>query len=256
METKLPIYKIMGIPFIVDVDLALMRHHKDQANFMQFSDMTDMGTHYEVDFDVKHEMAELYEENRPGLKLVKIPPMVQLDPERVALKYNIEVSKLPSIDAELRSHPGWFQQRKSGKQPTIKIWGQTYFVNVNFGLLEPENLFHNPIRLTELKKDPTNTYYFGILDTNEMSIIQYDDSIAAIPENAVIIKVPHERVLDPFFIRLRSMGWEDHPERMGHFPVRYDMEAQILNWKDSPIALLINKNNKKKKMNAARGKRP
>lgn len=241
MDSKLPTYEIKGIPFQVDVDYDLLRHSNDHRNIIEFSDLVDKGTHYELRFDPIAETADIYGDGGKGLEKVKVPPMVQLDPERVARKYNLKVSDLPRRDSELRTDPEWFRQRKMGRQPTIRIYGHTYFVNLNFGILEPKNLLADQIRLRELQRDPTNTFYFAMFDTQKQAVIPFDDKIKSIPKNAVMIKIPHERILDPF-VRLRNMGWEDFPERLGKFPVRYDMEAMVLEWSDTPVPELIKKN--------------
>lgn len=255
IPAPLPIYEIKGVPFFVDVDLALLRHVKDPQNFIEFSDMEDMGTHYKIEFDVKTETADIYGDGGPGLVKIKIPPMVQLDPERVSRKYNLSIDMLPKRDSELKSHSGWFQLRKMGKQPNVEICGRNYFVNLSFGQLDPEDLRHIPIRFSELEKDPTNTYYTGLLNINTMTIVSYDENtITEIPVNTVMIMLPHERVLDPFAYRLRGMGWEDHPERLGKFPVRYEMEARIMDWNDTPIPELIKSNLAKYKISGKKRK--
>ncbi len=251
---QLPIYGIEGVPFLVDVDLALMRHAKDPLNFIEFSDMIDKGTHYETYFDPKIETADVYSDRPRGLVKVKIPQMVVLDPERVALKYNLKVSELPDRDSKLLTSPDWYQLRKMGKQPTIWILGQEYVANMRMNVLEPMDLHNDFLMLSDMKLDPTRTFYYGMLDTETMSLIRYDEKqIRAIPEKAVIIRIPHERVLDPY-LQIWKMGWEDHPERLGKFPIRYNFKALVLDVKDTPIDACIKANRKKKTVTHRKGK--
>lgn len=251
---QLPIYGIEGVPFLVDVDLALMRHAKDPLNFIEFSDMIDKGTHYETYFDPKTETADVYSEKPRGLVKVKIPQMVVLDPERVALKYNVKVSELPAKDSELRTSREWYKLRKMGKQPTIRVLGEEYVANMRMQVLEPMNLCNDFLMLSAMKPDPTRTFYYGLLDTETMSLIAYDEKqIKALPENAVIIRIPHERVLDPY-LQIWQMGWEDHPERLGKFPIRYNFEALVLDVKDTPIAACLKANQKRKIVTHRKGK--
>ncbi|WP_222165926.1 hypothetical protein [Edaphocola aurantiacus] len=257
MKKTLPIYKIEGkLPFYVDVDLGLLRSVHDPAHFIEFGDMIDKGTHYEIDINMKTGIADLYGVGGRGLVTAKIPPMVRLDPEGMAAKYNMKVRDLPVYDHELKMDPVWYNNRKLGALPTMKILGQLYFVNVRLGQLEPKNLWFNPIRLEQFRKDPTNTFYYGMLDKKSMALIAYDEGqILDIPKGAVLIRVPHERVLDPF-IHLRYMGWEDHPERIGKFPVRFNMEAMELDWNQSPIPRLIEENRRQLEQKTGVVKKP
>lgn len=256
MENKLPIYKIKGVPFTVEVEYCLLRHTIDRRNIIEFSDMMNMGTHYEIDFDPITGIADIYGDGGEGLQRAKIPQMVKLDPERVAKMYNMKVSELPEHDSQLQTNKEWYNLRLKRKLPTIRIHGHDYFANVRQRTLEPKDLHNDFIMLHDLQRDPTNTYYFGMLDTKSMSVIPYDNEITSIPENAVMIRIPHERILDPF-VELEDMGWSNFPERLGKFPLRYDMEATVMEWKDTPIPKLIVKNlrrQKREKKGKKRGK--
>ncbi|TYR37414.1 hypothetical protein FXV77_05265 [Sphingobacterium phlebotomi] len=243
MQGELPMYEIKGHPFIVEVEYGLLRSVHDNMNFIEFTDMSDEGTHYEIGFSRLFGIADIYGDN-PSTAIEKVPPMVELDPERVAKMYNLKVSDLPKKDRDLRTSMEWYIRRKRGEQPTINIYGHTYFVNVNHWILEPKDLRNDLLRFRDLRADPTNTYYYGMLDTKTMSLIKYDDDlIKEIPQNAVMIKIPNEKILDPF-MRLRSMGWEDHLEKIGKFPIRYNFEARVLPWRDTPIPQLIRQKKK------------
>lgn len=246
MQTELPIYEIKGHPFIVEVEYLLLRSASDSTNFIEFSDMYDKGTHYEVGFYPRTGIADIYGDRGPGVEIIQVPPMLQLDPERVAKMYNMKVFELPKRDAELSCNNEWYERRQNGNQPTINIYGHKYFVNLNHWVLEPKNLFNDFIRLRELRSDPTNTYYYGMLDIKKMCLIKYeDDKILEIPPNAVMIKIPNERVLDPYALMRGSIS-DGYPERL-KFPVRYDLEARVMDWKDTPILQLIRQNRKLQK---------
>lgn len=246
MQEGLPIHEIKGHPFIVEVENRLLRSVSDNTYFIEFSDMVDKKTHYEIDFDPETGVADIYGDGGPGLAKVKVLPMVKLDPERVAKIYNMEISELPERDSALRGSKEWYEKRRSGVLPTINIYGHQYFVNLNYQVLEPRNLLNDFISLRDLRKDLTNTYYYGMLDTKKMSLIKYDESkIDEIPKNAVMIRIPNERVLDPF-AQMRNTFLEEQPERWV-FPVRYDLEARVMDWKDTNLPQLIKQNRKLQK---------
>lgn len=233
--SRLPIYKIEGKPFQVDVESGILTHLWTGSLALEFRRMQDMGTHYLAYFDQKRKRLKGYSSG-PESVAVRIPQMVELDPRGVARMYNMEVSKLPKRDSELRCDPELFRQRKSGKQPIIDIYGYTYFVKLAHNLLEPKDFTREDISLWDMIKPPYHTGYVFMFDTVEQRLVRKKErqNEEALRGRAVWVHIPHVSVLDPYMFQGLHKR-DEGPETLRH-PIRYNLKARVfdLDWKEIP----------------------
>ena len=112
-KRKLPVHTIEGTDFLVDIDKRSLIQVDDHNNTIDFIDLQDKGTHYEMLYDLRDKNSP------PGIGPmddqmidVKIPPMVVLDPAGVADKYGLTVDELKGkadldIMADFRAAIRW-----------------------------------------------------------------------------------------------------------------------------------------------------
>lgn len=98
MNRQLPIVDIAGTAFCVDVLHEELRQKDDPHNRISFNEFDQDGNGYTFLYDKQRKNVP---ENRPDLKhmepwlqWVTIPALMELDPEGIALKYDIPLSIL------------------------------------------------------------------------------------------------------------------------------------------------------------------
>lgn len=255
----MPTYEIDGIPFIVEVDNGVLRSTADSSLAFEFSHMEDKGTHYVLYRDPNdgRQIDPVWLDIVPtGYIASEVPQTVMLDAKGIEQKYGIEVGELPAKDADLVGSQELFQMREKGRLPTIKIFRQTFIVDLRMGYLRPKDDFRTMgIKISALSYDRSGTRYVGIYDRKRHELFAADWSkLTDIPRDAIPIALPLEHVLDPYHVARRDGLLEDPKLSRSwfrEFPVRYNLAAQTLPWNETVVPEQIKKNREKTRLAAS-----
>lgn len=145
--------------------------------------------------------------NNYHIKKISIPNLTQLDPERMAQKYNktIEYVKCRT-DFELTIVPGTLLDLRWNKKtlPILDIAGHHFFVDTDLNILRPKDDFKSKgISLEEIREYYDRTAHAFIIPynpkTHEFQEIDHL-SITELPREVIIVKFPHLQTLD-------RVGW-------------------------------------------------
>lgn len=245
-ETKgmLPTYDIMGTPFIVDVNQLELREKSNPLNVISIADMWEdpqEGYHFWYDPN-NHHVAKF---DDPGVKLVKIPDFVKLDPKGMAEKHHISDVKIKRMrDFDLMVDQDTFDKIDRKEQfPTIDIKGQIFDVDVFNSKLHPrDDIWSRGILFSELK------YYYSRKDENY--IIPYNQktqtfqevnlNLKEIPEDLIVVKIPNERSLDPISQNKKDNIDTSSYLKKGGVSLRH--KAMIIPWEHTLFADTIKQN--------------
>lgn len=98
MTRQLPVVDIAGTPFYVDVLREELRQQDDPHNSISFNEFDQDGNGYTFLYDkgrknVPDSKVDL-KHMEPWLEWVTIPALMELDPEGIALKYDIPLAVL------------------------------------------------------------------------------------------------------------------------------------------------------------------
>ncbi|MBN8856243.1 MAG: hypothetical protein BGO55_08770 [Sphingobacteriales bacterium 50-39] len=192
----LPEHTIGNTVFVVDVAKAELRKKTNYRKRISFHDMDYEGTHYSLWYDDKQTQLAKY----------KVPNMVRLDPEGMALKYNKTFWELEGkTDFEVIVDQAFYKERIGGRQPTIQIGEHKYYVDFHWGMLRPhidhdKQIKHWPQDLVfdELESINHDTAYQFFFDAKKQSVFEFDEDILLIPPDIFLVTIPAEEKLDPF----------------------------------------------------------
>lgn len=97
MARQLPVADICGTQFYVDVLQEELRQVDNQANRISFNFLRQDGDGYFFYYDPEHKCARTHREVQTGnfiICLATLPALMELDPEGLALKYDIPLEAL------------------------------------------------------------------------------------------------------------------------------------------------------------------
>ncbi len=138
-------------------------------------------------------------------------------------------------------------ERLNGRQPTLEIYGQTYFVNWRMETLERKGDAVNPgINFAELEEYYTEDFSLCELPYNIRThqVAEVDHDSIKMPKDVVIVAFPPPDKMDP--VGYSRTGAEDLADLLEESPQGRDFVAQVLKGKDSWLEYNINSNRKDK----------
>lgn len=98
MTRQLPVVDIAGTPFYVDVLREELRQQDDPHNSISFNEFDQDGNGYTFLYDKQRKNVPASKVDlkhmEPWLQWVTIPALMELDPEGIALKYDIPLAVL------------------------------------------------------------------------------------------------------------------------------------------------------------------
>lgn len=245
MKRTLPIYTIEGTDFEVDVANLQLREKANPDNKISLFEMRDVGDGYVFDYSpVAKNLPDLFSEDT-DIKQVKIPELVQLDATGMAAKYGLSVDAVEGKkDFDIMVDQQAYRERLGGKLVTVGITGHTFYVDIRMDMLRPKDDFLSKgIVFSQID------HYYS--DDQDRYIIPYDpkthefrepdyDTITKIPQDLIIVSFPHESRMDPIGFN-RKIGL-DEADNLKETNVQSHFEAKIVNWKDTQIEQIIQKN--------------
>lgn len=243
MKRELPVLTIHGTDFIVDVMKEALIQVENGNNTIPFNEMLYMGNGYGFSYDPK-------EKNLPGIMSspfvdVVIPPLVQLDPEGLAIKYKTKMEAIKGkTDFEIMVDQELYQRRLNGQLPVIEIMDHPFFVDVRMDSLRPKDDFSTAgIVYSEIDNYilPDDRRYWIPYDPASHSVREIDvENIIAIPNDIFVMEIPTLEKLDPVGYA-RQHGFNVEQMVMAN-PIEQNMVAKNISWKETGLQEIIEKN--------------
>ena len=138
-------------------------------------------------------------------------------------------------------------ERLNGRQPTLDIFGQTYYVNWRTETLERKGDSISPgINFAELEEYYNEDFTLCELPYNKKThqVVEFDHDIIEMPKDVAIVAFPPPQKMDP--VGYSRTGAEHLSDLLEESPQGRDFVAQVLKGKDSWLEYNINSNRKDK----------
>ncbi len=248
MKRDLPVYKIEGTDFIVDVANLQLKEKANPENVIRVFDMRDVGDGYVFDYSPKEKNMPVLFRDDMDITTVKIPELVQLDPVGMTEKYGYSDHDIQGkTDFEIMVDQQALGRRLMGQLPTIEIAGHTFFVDIRMDMLRPKDDFlSNGIVFSHIDyyyNDAKKAYLIPYNPkTHEFQEVDYE-KITSIPKDLIVISFPHEGELDPIGFNKKG-GW-DETYGLKATNIKPHFEANLVDWKETGIEATIQENIKK-----------
>lgn len=242
MERQLPTYTIEGTEFVVDVVKNELRQEDDPGNRISFDDLQEDGRHYVLRYEpfIKNLPDEFIRYGRYLVDVI-VPQKVYLDPEGMAILYNVPVAQLRGkTDNDLLSNEELLQKRYPDGAPVIYLAGNAYEILVERRLLLlTENPAHT-IDLSKLAVADDNEHYLGYYHTPDKRMVAIDPGLTSLPLNVVAVNIPVEYRLDPAgFARWKGLEQETV---LRDFPQEKELKAKVMPLWDTDLPALVQRN--------------
>lgn len=249
MKNELPIIKIHGIDFLIDVNKFELREKNNPTNTLSVFSMNDFQNGYEFGLNTETKgfdyewMVDLRESN------TCIPHMARLDPMGMAKKLGLHVAQVKNkTDFELMVDQDAYHNRViKNVIPTLEIAGHRYEVDMGKNMLRStQDVYSTGINFSAIEK------YFDLDDftykipyntkTHQSPDLDYL-MMKELPKDIIIVSFPAESVLD-------RIGWN----RKYGYDVTYGLmqNGLKLNFKAEqvPFEKLLKQKNMTKKENS------
>lgn len=250
MERELPMIKIEGTAFIIDVNKVELRQKDNETNVIPFSNMHDIGNGYIFEYDLQEKNIPFaWSDNEKTT--IRVPDLVVLDPVGMAKKYNIPLEEIWSkTDFELMVDQGAFYRRVTMEfLPTIQIEGHPFFVDLQMDTLRPkDNFLSNGIAFSDIEdffdpKKGTYTIPYNP-EKKELGQINYE-TITKLPKDLVVVEIPSELKMDP-------IGWNrkhgfDIKKGLKEMGLQMAFKAKPAQWEDIYVPQKIKQNLEREK---------
>lgn len=258
MEKKLPILIIEGTEFAIDVVKEELIEKANSQNRIPVKNMLYSTKGYDFHYDTKSRNLARFGKTpdpteRKDIREVSIPNLSELDPVRMAERYNQTIENIKGkTDFELAIKPGSLLDMRLNKKilPTVEIAGHSFFVDTAMDRLRPKDDFKSK----GIPLDQISDYYDR---TARAYIIPYNPAthefreidhftVTALPKDIIVVQFPHHQQLD-------RVGWN---VKYGFAPVhclkeqdfQMHFKALILPWQQTNIPQSIRFNLEEKKL--------
>ncbi|MBB6127435.1 hypothetical protein [Mucilaginibacter lappiensis] len=241
---QVPVFTIKGTSFLVDIDQQVLRQTNKLDNEISFiDDMKDMGTHYEMYYDgmtgIKHHEAD--QDDALSENWIKVPLMVELDPEGMAAKYGFTTDQIKrKTDFEVIVDQDALGRRLAGELPKINIAGELFVVDLRLQELRHAHNFHPVLSLKSFDLTPDGWKYEAYYHPVLKQVVEIDWKLTEFPDHVVRIHLPNELGLDPVGTA-RRYGIEERALLRRH-PISQDLKADVIPLSETHIPALIQHN--------------
>ncbi|RKE47174.1 hypothetical protein [Sphingobacterium detergens] len=229
-ERELPIYNLHGTDFYVDVNKLLLSEAGDLGNKLFIRDMDDNGSFYEFEYDKREKCIVMPDfhmcEQIEDIVNATLPPLGQLDPERMAQKYGYEVAQIKGMsDQQIFGNQPGLKDRLSGALPEIELLPGHIFVvdwKHRYLLIKDDNE-HGILHFSNMLKTKDETAYLCAYHIPSHSEYKYEAGDSSIPKDVIILEIPYELKLDPVAVALEYKV--DINKTVRVFPVQKELRA-------------------------------
>lgn len=239
---EMPVYRLGEIDFRVDVRQRLLTDLRKPENIIKLDDLQFAEGKYMAYLDKEGRLASVT--GNIGTEY-ELPQMVLLDPEGMAKVHGKTIEEISQLsDFDLLVDKDIFNERIGGRKPTLEIMGTTFSVDSLEGTLTSET---SQILLFELDIYIKDDYYEFPYNTESKTVADIDfDTITAIPENTVWVRIPLDYQLDPVGWAL-LIGTDPKDACVNHRP-KTEMSAECIQWKNTKIYEIMERNRKQNDM--------
>lgn len=237
MKRKLPTYNLRGTTFSVDVDNRKLIEASDNKNKIDFLDMIDYGTHYELQYhpEAKNRVT-MFNDNHEQYELIKVPQMTALDPIGMSIKHNLPVAQVYGrMDVSFIVDHELLKKRLAGILPAIYLAGDRFNIEYNQRQLICE-IGRSVIHLDQQQNDRKTEGYIIYYHKHSGEAV-YTDLDHKLSPDVIPLIVPNLFDLDPvagsrehynsdvMLLRSYPLQMERHAEALS----KEDLKQQ-LNW--------------------------
>lgn len=237
-QREMPIYRLGEIDFRVDVRQLLLSDLHKPENIIKLDDLHFTEGKYVAYLDGDGKLASVT--GKLGTEF-QLPQMVVLDPEGMAEVHGKTIEEIRRLtDFDLLVDKDIFSERIGGRKPILEVMGTTFSVDSLEGTLTSET---SQILLFELDIYIKDDYYEFPYNTESKTLADLDfETITAIPENTVWVRIPLDYQLDPVGWA-QLIGSDPKDACVNHMPKR-EMSAECIPWKNTKIYEIMERNRK------------
>lgn len=234
-QRQLPEIQLEGTTFLVDVEAFKLVAKGSHDWSISFLEMNYRDNEYHLPYNTRYHRAYNNYDDPADLLPVKIPALTKLDPEGVAMRYNLDVAQLAGkSDYEIMTDRQALMDRINGRLTTVDIAGHTFYVDFPMETIRPKDDFHTMgIRFDNLDEhyDEFKHRYEIPYNkrTHEMEELDYDNLIE-VPKDVILVAIPDVEALDPIGYA-RAHGW-DYDFILKEHPQQAHFKAEVLTGKD------------------------
>lgn len=245
-KRALPCITIEGTEFLIDVNKLELSEKGNPKNTISIFQMRDLGDGYEFSYGFQEKnIPHLFSSNKQTR--IKIPELVQLDPEGMAAKYNV-ADITGKSDFDLMVDQDALKKRiHLGRLPTIDIAGHTFYADARIDLLRPKDDFTTMgISFTKIEDyfDEEKKCYIIPYNPKTHQFQEPDyENIIEYPKELIAVEFPHEYTLDPVGWN-RSMGFNE-TQNLKRTGLKLEFTARTIPWNETGIDQTIQKNLKR-----------
>ena len=236
------IFAIEGTTFLVDIHNQLLRQTDDPANEISFvGDMADHGSHYSFLYDAveKNIPRQIYRDGQ--LSEVRVPKLIELDPEGMAARYGWRVRDLHGkTDFEVIVDQKLLRQRMEGVLPRIRIAGEDFYVDLRLHELRHTGTFHPVLSLESFDLTPDGWHYEAYYHPVIRQVVPLDPQLTELPESVVKIRMPNELGLDP--VGAAQLYHINERTLLRLHPIKKDLRAEVIPLSETGIPALVRQN--------------
>ncbi len=172
-----PTYRLHETEFYVDVDNYRLKQVANPENSISFRDMVYWDDCYEIKYDksIKNVPSE-FDYNPDNIVLLTVPHLTRLNPEAMALKYNLPLEKVQGLkDFDLMVDKDLYDLRMTGKQPIIKIHKEDFYVHLFARRLSHTKDITSHLELRDFSHSEEDGIYHGLYDTKNREVVKVDE---------------------------------------------------------------------------------
>jgi len=255
-EMKFKHIQVGGVEFAVDVAANRLVELQNPLNNIPFDQMQYHGTHYTMSFDHRLKNIPTAHSRNWDVSELKVPQLIELDPEGMALKYGKPVH-WPGGNSDFRMmvDEKLLLSRLRGNKPMIEIIGTSFIVDLEQqALVSSRAVQTQRVNFQELILSPDKKNYRAVYDLVEHknTFLPVSDLLST-PKGLVLIEFPIQQYLDPVgFLRSQMgkspdsfVGGNDYAAQhflMSHQATRALAPAKVITWEEVGVGKRIEHN--------------
>jgi hypothetical protein len=172
---------------------------------------------------------------------IKIPQLIELDPEGMAAKYGYTAKELTGkTDFEVMVNQEAYNLRNLGVLPKIGIADDLFIADLRLHQLRHAQQPEIVLRLKDFDLSSDGLAYFAFYHPATRQLRELDPKLTEFPDGVVKIQLPGEVELDPvFFARQYQINERDLLRR---YPIQKETKAKVIPLSETGVPAMIQRN--------------
>jgi len=239
-ERNLPTIKLLDVVYQVDIENDCLKSIDNSANTIPFSCMDYRGDHYVLSW---RESPDHVQWNQQKL-FAKIPQKVELDPEGIAIKFNLSIDEvIGKSDFDIIVDQLLYDDRVNKCWlPEVDIAGHKYFFDIRLKELRLTTDAMKAISLDGTFDELFSEQFCFYYDRRKKEIFEIDPDITSLPRGVVWIETPPIFKMDPVGVAKR-IGDDIKNYLLSH-PLERNLTAKVVPIAKTELVALVEANNK------------